>query len=315
MENHYLSKAQGDADHGYRRRLDSVKVWKAFASTYPNKQDISLMSKQHIVSHPNMKILDYIKPVVSPSFDWITFLALSNITCSSMDLIQISQLTNLGVLSIGPHIQAPEIGLDDSVIRSWGRTAATSNAFSMLRVLNCRSQKEVTSRAFSHLNQFPALALFSVENCNLGSQEKSMALQHGWKYRTGKDLSDWLVKGGASGARWDSIMYTCFGLGGAFSVEALTAEGVAVVDALPVLHLSLGRPQKDAALDKTGNRSLRFFYRVPLYAQELVESGRSAHKRLLGEVTPPGQNPIRKKPTIRASKLQDIGDLLSTFGS
>ena len=282
---------------------------------YPNELDKTMKNKQHVISRPNMKLPNYIKPVTSPSFDWITFLTLSNVTCSRTDLIQISQLTNIGALTVGPAVQAPDIGLDDSLSRIWGRTAVTSNAFSMLRVLNCRSQREITPRAFEHFNQFPALATFNAEDCKLGPQEKPMALQHGWKYRTGKYLSDWLVKGGTTGAGWDSIVHACFRLGGAFSMEALTVEGVAVVDALAVLHLSLGGPPRDPAADRIGDQSLRSFYRMYQDKYKHVESVQSSHKRPLAEVSPRGKNSVRKKPTVRALKLQNTEDLLSAFGS
>lgn len=304
-----------DADHCICRHLDSVRVWKAFATVYPNELDITMKNKQHVISRPNMKILDYVKPVTSLSFDWITFLTLSNVTCSRSDLIQISQLTNIGALTVGPAVQAPDIGLDDSLIRIWGRTAVTSNAFSMLRVLNCRSQREITPRAFDHFNQFPALAIFNAEDCKLGLEEKPMALQHGWKYRNGKDLSDWLVKGGTTGTGWDSIVHACFRLGGAFSMEALTAEGVAVLDALAVLHLSLGGPPNNAAVDRIGEQSLRSFYRMCPDKHRHVKSVRSSYKRPLAEVLPSGNNSVRKKPTVRAPRLQNIEDVLFAFGS
>lgn len=262
-----------------------------------------------------MKLLEYIKPVTSTSFDWITFLNLSNITCSRTDLVQISQLANIGNLTLGPAIQAPDIGLDDSVIKSWGKTAVTSNAFSMLRVLNCRLQREITSRVFDHLSQFPALAVFNVEDCNLGPQEKPTALQRGWKYRTGRELSDWLVKGGTKGAGWNSISHACFRSGGYLSTEALTAEGVEVVNALPALHLSLGGSPKDAAVDTTGDQSMKSFYRTSPNMREHTEYVRSSNKRPLAELQPPGRNTVCKKPLVRLPKLQNIDDLLSAFAS
>lgn len=119
--------------------------------------------KLHVILEPNMKLGEYTKHLESPSFNWITFLSVSHITCSRTDLIKICDLANLGVLTIGEKVHAPDIGLDDSVIRSWGRIAANSDKFSSLRVLNCRAQRGVTPKVFEHLNQFPALSSFNVE--------------------------------------------------------------------------------------------------------------------------------------------------------
>ena len=256
-----------------------------------------------------MRFIDYMKPTTSHSLNWVTFLTLSNITCSRADLIQISQLVNLGNLTLGPAIQAPDIGLDDSIIRNWARLAAESDAFSILRVLNFRWQREITSRVFTHLNQFPALALFNVEECNLGPQEKPTAQQHGWKYKTGVELRDWLLKGGAKGPSWDSVVHACFRLGGEFSTENSTDEGVRAIDDLPVLHLSIGDATRDALVDVIGGRILRCFYRTTKDQGE--KPVRVSNKRLITEDQP---KVPRKKPIMRASKQQNMEDLLMGFG-
>lgn len=297
------------------RQLDSVRVWKAFASVYSDELDPSLKIKRHVVPIPNMKLFEYIRPVTSPAFEWLTFLTLSNITCSRTDLIQISQLTNLGALAIGPAIRAPDIGLDDSVIRSWGKTATESNAFSVLRVLSCRSQREISLRVFDCLTQLPALAIFNVEDCDLGPEENPIALQRGWKYRTGKKLSDWLVKGGTKGAGWESIVHASFQQGGAFNPQAFTVETLSVVNALPLLHLSLGGPPKDAAVDSIGDKSLKSFCRVTPHTERQLDPIRSSQKRPLAESERSGKLSVRRKPTVSAAKLQNIEDSLLAFAS
>ncbi|KAL9065584.1 MAG: hypothetical protein Q9161_008140 [Pseudevernia consocians] len=310
-------------------QLISVKVWKAFAVAYPNEGVDTLKRKHHVIARPNMKLGDYIAPLISPSFHWITFLSLSNITCaqykapthkiaitdselmiqSRTDLAQISQLTNLGVLTIGRNLTTPDIGLDDSIIRGWGRSASTSDAFGLLRVLNCLSQKDITTTVFTHFNQFPALSLFNVEDCNISSKHRQAARNHGWNYRTGKDFSDWLVKGGTSSAGWDSIVHAGFQLGGAFNEKTLAAEGVEAIDAIPILHMCVGATQPDALVEVTEDRSLRSFYR------ESVGTIRSPDKRPLSQNIAPSTRMPRKKPTLRASKQQRMEDLLTGFGT
>lgn len=226
---------------------------------------------------------------------------------SRTDLVQISKLTNLGVLTIGQNVTT----IDDSIVRGWGRTASSSDAFGLLRVINCRSQKDITAGVFAHLNQFPALSVFNVEDGKLGPKHRHSARNYGWNYRPGKDLSDWLVKGGTTGAGWDSIVHADFQLGGAFSEERLTAEGVETIDAIPVLHVSVGAAQSDEPVDVTGDGSLRTFYR------ERIDTIRFPNKRRLSQDIAPSIKMTRRKTTlrvVRASKQQNMEDLLTGFG-
>ena len=262
---------------------------------------------------PNLALATYVTPITSPSFNWITFLTLSNITCSRADLVNVSKLTNIGALTIGRGVWIGETGPDDSIVRAWSRAAAEANAFSMLRVLVCRSKKEITPRSFTYFNQFPALALFIVEDCNFGLRDKEQARSLGWKYRTGKDLSEFFIGGGLTDHKWDSTMHASFRCGGAYGIEHLTAEGVEAIDSLPVLHFSLGGDPPDAALDLQTDGRTRCFQRV-LRLVTVSMTQNAAAKRPVSEAVPVSGQP-RKKPTIRSSKQQSFDDLLSGFGS
>lgn len=304
-----------DTNDGRCRQLDSLQVWKAFASAYPLELDKSLKRRHQIIGRPNMRLGDYMKPLCSHRFDWITFLTLSNILCSRTDLVQVSQLPNVGVLTIGPNVLAEDIGLDDSIVRSWARTAETSDAFSMLRVFSCRSQQQITQAVFSHLNRLPALALFNVEDCGLGPQHRVDALHYGWQYKTGNHLSDLLVKGGTTRASWDSVMHACFQLGGSVSKGAITAEGVEAIDGLPRLHLSLGGNPHDAAIDAVGVGSMRSFYRLYISAphnDEMLTSPVS--KRPRSQIPTSGTKRPCTERRLRASQKQDMEALLMDFG-
>ena len=87
-----------------------------------------------------------------------------------------------------------------------------------------------------------------------------------------------------------------------------TPEDVEAVDAIPVLHMSIGSTQPDALVDVTGDRSLRSFYR------ERVDTARFANKRPLSQSTAPSFKVSRKKPTLRVSKQQNLEDLFLGFG-
>lgn len=88
-----------NTDESPCRQLDSLQNWKAFASAYPLDFNPSLKRRHQIIDRPNMGLGEYIKPISSTKFDWISFLTLSYITCSRTDLVKISHLPNLGVLT------------------------------------------------------------------------------------------------------------------------------------------------------------------------------------------------------------------------
>lgn len=214
---------------------------------------------------------------------------------------------------MGKGFKAPDIGLDDSVMRAWGRAATQSNAFSMLRVLSCRSQKEITARSFSYLKLFPSLALFNVEDCNISSRDKPTASSLGWKYMNGKGLSDFLVNNGATSSRWSSIIHACFTGGGAFSIVELTAERVEAINSLPVLHFSLGSAPADATVDASGKQVMRSFRRRKSLRDPPVQAVQES-KRPLDDFSGASSQPC-KKPMLRASKQQSMETMFMSFGT
>lgn len=145
-------------------------------------------------------------------------------------------------------------------------------------------------------------------DCNLGPKYRYAARDYGWNYKTGKDSSDWLIEDDTTGAEWDSTVHASFQLGGAFSEKTLTAaEGVKAIDAIPVLHMTIGATQPDALGDVTGDRSSKSFYR------ERLDTIKFPNKRRLSQNAPPTINKPCERPTLRASKQQKLGDLLTGF--
>ena len=292
-------------------QLDSLHAWKVFAAVYPDdNHEKGLKRRQQTISKPNMSLPDYIKPITSLSFAWITYLTLSHVTCSRFDLIHLSELTNIGTLTIGTGVEAPETGLDDGIVRAWTRAATETGAFSMLRVLACRSQRGITSNIFTYLTQFPLLSILLLEDSSIGPQDRAVAQALCWKYSTGKDLSECLAHGGCVDAKWDSVLHTSFYCASQFGARSLTEEGVEAINHLPVLHLSLGRAPKDAKVDTTGEKSLRCFQRE-IRHQAPVQEKALAVKRLVDE---PGGGQSKKKRTMRASKQESFETTLMGFG-
>ena len=258
-----------------------------------------------------MSLEDYIRPLISPSFQWLTFLTLSHITCLRSDLISLSQVLNLGALTISQGILTPDIGLEDGVVRAWSSAAAEAGAFSMLRVLNFREQKYITSKVFNNLISFPSLALVSFEDCSVGVKDKEAALACGWKYKTGQRLNEFPSEVGKVSETWDSAVHACFCAAGAYSVERMTAKGVEATNSLPVLHFSLGAKPRDAGLNTNGKYKLQCFERIKGWTQ-LVEASKDTKRSLSQGVQEDG--PARKKPVLRASKQQSANDFLLGLG-
>ena len=187
------------------------------------------------------------------------------------------------------------------IIRSWGRIASSSDAFGLLRVLNCRSQSHITSDVFSHFNQFPALSLFNVEDCNLGPGDGQAARSHGWNFGVCGYPSDLPVT-------WDAIVQASFRLAGAISGRTLTAEGVDFLNAIPMLHMAVGATQPDVLVDAARGRCLRSFSR------ERVDMTGSWSKNHLIQTLAPSIKISHCKPSLRASKQQNMVDFMAGFG-
>lgn len=249
---------------------------------------------------------DYMGPLVSHSLDWLTFLTLSNITCFRGDLISLSRLSNLGVLTIGCGVSTPDIGLEDGVVRAWSNAAAEADAFSMLRVLNLREQKHVTARIFSYLCCFPSLGLVNFEACSVGIKDKGIASASAWKCKTGRLLNDFLSEIGKVDKTWDSAIHACFRAAGAYNVDRMTHGGVEAINSLPVLHFSLGAKPSDAGFNASGNYKLQCFERIQGWTPPVEIS--NERKRPNSQVAQSRSMP-RKKPVVRASKQNSMGDL------
>ena len=290
--------------------IDSLYAWKVFATAYPQEGDKKLRRRYQVIPKPNMAFGEYIKPLVSPSFQWITFLTLSNITCSRHDLISVSKLTNIGALTIGHGVEAPDAGLEDSIVRAWGRAVTEIGAFSRLRVFACRAQYAITSQVFDYISQFPSLAIFAVEDCNIGPRDRPSAQAAGFKYKTRKDLSEFLVAGGATNPSWDSLMHALFHQSGGLRPAIPNGDSGGGENRPDVLHFSLGAAPPDAEVDTGGKRRMRCFCRYTSHA-EGHQHLPTAEKRPLTNAHP--AQPPGKKIAMKISTRRDPVDLMKEF--
>ncbi|MCJ1411785.1 hypothetical protein MMC19_005877 [Ptychographa xylographoides] len=257
------------------------------------------------ILEPNMTLQEYVKPITSRSCQWITFLSLSHLTCSRSDLINISKLTNIGILTIGRGVEASANGLDDSIdnsiFRAWSRAAKETGAFSRLRVLVCRSQRDITFQALDYLSQIPTLTHFLLEHCPLGPKDILFAQKLGWKYRAGTGLIGFLAESGTTKRSWDETMHACW----REAVGSVNITG----ESLPILHLAIGSPLDDVVVDVTGKPILRCFYRDVATARVPAKSV-VPPRRPLADPFPPQSVPKR---IMKVRNQQSLGSALSEF--
>ncbi|MCJ1471622.1 hypothetical protein MMC13_000262 [Lambiella insularis] len=291
--------------------LDSLYAWRLFAAAYPSETNESLNRRYQIMRKPNMELSHYLKPINSPSFQWITFLSLSHLTCSYTDLINVSKLNNLGALTIDHGVEVSlDKGVDDSLVRAWSRAATESGSFSRLLVIACRMQKIITARIFQYLTSFSALALFLVEDCNIGPKDKPLAQALGWNYSTGKDLREVLVQSGVRNNAWDSVIHACHKKATEIAIASAAPRDAKSTSSLSVLHFALGGAPTDAMTDVKGDRHLRCFHRaVPPNPEKRVLQVPA--KRLPDEL--PRSQPFKKR-IVKTMRKQHAGSCLTEFG-
>ena len=269
-----------------------------------------------------MYLADYLGPITAHSFEWITFLSLTNITCSRSELINISGLANIGVLTIGHGVQVPDLGIDDSILRSWARASAETNSFSKLRVLACRKQRELTTRAFEYISSIGTLPLLILQECSIGARDQHLASSIGWKHISGDALSTVLTDKNGAMNSWDSIVKALYVQGGKKGLGYIATRDSDASCPLPILNMSLGGESKPA-IGKAENICLSCFQkskqstldepnalRQPSHPASYSESSQG-EKRSLQQAQDIGS---RKKRLVKPSKQTQVEQAFTEFG-
>ena len=105
-------------------QLESLLIWKAFVTTYPDMLTmVGLAYRDQTLFNPTLSLSSYCMSIKSSSLDWINILSLNKVVCSRQDLIGICNLTNLGLLKVGPDLNILgnyRAGLDESILRNVG---------------------------------------------------------------------------------------------------------------------------------------------------------------------------------------------------
>ena len=186
------------------------------------------MCKEETVHERLQALPIYIKAISSPTSSWLTALTLSQINFPRRDIYQLRTLHNLVALDIcaapdfapsNPFAKdfdaVPQALIDNTVLQNLARHAEGAPAFQSLRVLILRGFRDVTSDCLHHLNTFPRLILFGVQNCGIGANASSLrtdehrAIACGWTTEDERGLLGQLKHEIEMSHTWDGMLRAC----------------------------------------------------------------------------------------------------------
>ena len=285
----------------------------AYASE-PDAEALKL--REQVIHSVNMYLEDYVRPITAPSFKWITFLTLNDVTCSRSELINISQLTNLGVLTIGSLVRTPDGGIDDSILRCWARESTERKTFSKLKVLACRRQGRLTTRTFEYLGDLVAMNTFILEECSIDGGARYHAESSGWKCRNTKALDALLEKKKNTANAWDFMMKALYTHGQRF--EHVTETCNEANDCLPILEMSLGGRSQAVSIDFQGKIRLNYFARSSVAALSSVSHRNPSSDSVIDaggkrQTDKPGVESSEKRK-VKRSKQTHVENTFTEFG-
>ncbi|KAI9834251.1 MAG: hypothetical protein M1819_003089 [Sarea resinae] len=182
-----------------RAELISLHTWKLFTLAYPVQEAISFYDRTQSVPIPLLALDNYVTAATSKSFGWITFLAISDVSFPRPELVNLSKLTNLGVVEIcssPPPPRSPEsagCNVDDAVIRAWGRSASESGALPKLQTVILRNQRGMTFKSLRYLRQIPSLKYLVVTGPKDTADDHWTLSKIGWQLVPAKAavLEEW----------------------------------------------------------------------------------------------------------------------------
>ncbi|KAL8675413.1 MAG: hypothetical protein Q9168_000244 [Polycauliona sp. 1 TL-2023] len=293
--------------------LDSLRTWKIFASAFVYQGNLRLVDKSLVISESTTHLTECINHIVSPPFHFITFLSLSDLSCSRTELIQLSRLTNLGMLKIAAQ-DSSYVSLEDSIIRAWGRAACEAGAFSRFRILVCKSQINITGRIFAYFRDFPALDMVLLDRCSVSPAFLGQSRKHDWHAEEHSKLGhdpDALVL-----PAWKDLYSDSWKKRALFDKEALHESFEPNEGLQPILSVSLGSTVNVTSgmysLSPALPDNIWLFRRDGLRHGNGSLVGRCPQKRLLAEDSEASSR-LSKRPALRSSRQRTMKDMLADF--
>ena len=290
----------------------------AYASE-PDAEALKL--REQVIDSVNMYLEDYVRPITALSFEWITFLTLNDVTCSRSELINLSQLSNLGVLTIGALVRTPDGGIDDSILRCWARESTECKTFSKFKVLACRGQRRLTTRAFEYLGDLMALKAFILEECSVGGDAKYHAESFGWKCRSTNSLNALLGKNKNASNTWDFLMKALYTHRQRSDCVAENRNEASRCS--PILEMSLGGRSQPVGIDLQGKVRLNYFTRSSTAAPSSLSNRNtssdsvvdSREKRQTDDpMQPASGGASSEKRKVKRSKQTHVENTFTEFG-
>ena len=218
-------------------------MWRVFAEAYGQETDnVRLLERiekfKGLVTQLNTRrCLELISVQTTLESNWLTHLTLSGVECSRTDLLELTQIWNLGILIIFSDNGVSQYSsmdckgarVDDRIIRAWAFAVLEAGAFRKLHTLACIGQDRLGHQIFEHLTVFPVLTSFLVNRLSFKPLPKQTTLDENWRCVSNKPT--WLFEIDDSHAycepREQSIA----------SEKSTTKSGGA--SALPILAVSL----------------------------------------------------------------------------
>jgi hypothetical protein len=137
----------------FRRRVDNVTVWKAFAAAFGENFSASYgRYKAPMLSHHQiLSVLPYVSEIHCA---WLTVLSIHGIQLTQCHWTEIGRMSNLVAL----FVHGVEYCLDHRTVRAWAISVQEGSAFPELRVLATEGRCDaMDSSCFDHLAEFPKL--------------------------------------------------------------------------------------------------------------------------------------------------------------
>ena len=295
----------------YSSQLDSLRTWKVFASVFANQLNNRIENKRVVLSDSTTSLVECTKHIDSPSFHYITFLTLSNIDCTRSDLIQLSRLTNLGMLTVR-NDGSSCVAFEDNIIRAWGRGASEAGAFTRLRILVCRFQFYITGKIFAYFQTFPALDLVLLDQCRVSREFTNHAKQHEWHaMRRSKSHGGSFAE---ESPAWKEIYKGLTKEGALFDIDSMQKPSENDEGSQPVLEVSLYSTESHRhGLSKILEPDDMWHFRRKGRPRDSESSATLCpQKRVLVEGSA-ASSCTSKRPALRTSRQRPVKNLLSDY--
>ena len=309
-------------DAVHRHQLDSVQIWQAFTSAFPDSPSKSGLKRKtkRLSDAQDLPLQVFLAPMQSITPDWLTVLTLQGLRLDRGALIQgISRLTNLVVLTIDKGVTyGSGLGFDDGILRDWGRHVMenpTEKPLSMLRILNVVRQAQITNHCFEYLSMLPCLSILTFDRCSVEPQAMQFVDTFDWFCVATQALADvdssTFFASHKSRMSWRALVKRILSLADIEDEAAKKVKELRALDSIPHLHLILGSDLGPA--DNLLRMSQRFndtqtFVRATK-KDERKDMGRKRHVRDPSLEA----NQLPRSRVVRGAKQQDIGDALAAF--